>query len=542
MTTFLSVFSGIEAASVAWSGLGWEAIGFAEVAAFPSAVLRVRYPSVPNYGDMTLLADRILSGEIQAPDVIVGGSPCQGFSIAGLRGSLADPRGMLTLKYLELINAIDIVRARSGKPPVIVVWENVPGVLTTADNAFGNFLGGLAGEDGELQPPGRKWAHVGAVYGPARAIAWRLLDAQYFGLAQRRQRVFLVASARNGIDPASIFLEWEGMRRDSPPSRETRKDVAATLVASAGHHGRGSPRGDGNDNLVAHTLRGQPNSSHPPDTDTYVATVAATLDASFGRLQGCSGQDAGHGFSHLIAGPIPFDTTQITSATNGSNPQPGAPCHPLSSTAHAPAIIAFHHNAQSCQLPGIAKDTSVCDALTCSQGAAVAFSCKDSGGDAGTISPTLRAMGHSGSHANGGGQVAVAISGRARGDDGRGYDRPEHISDIVGALDTMKPDRVCIPGMRVRRLTPRECERLMGFPDDYTLIPYGRVSKKKLDEDWIKYLMRGGTISREAAQAAAADGPRYRALGNSMAVPCMAFIGRRIDAAIRAEESKAIAA
>ena len=228
---FGSVCSGIEAASVAFGPLGWKAAWFAEVEPFPSAVLAHHYPETPNLGDMTAISRRVLTGEVEAPDVLCGGTPCQAFSVAGLRESLADERGNLTLKFVELADAIDHVRVTRGDEPAIVFWENVPGVLSTKDNAFGCFLAGLAGEDDPLEPPGEKWANAGCVFGPKRAIAWRVLDAQYFQLAQRRRRVFVVASARDGFDPATVLFEWDGVRRDSAPSRKAGEDAAGCLAS-----------------------------------------------------------------------------------------------------------------------------------------------------------------------------------------------------------------------------------------------------------------------------------------------------------------------
>lgn len=229
---FGSVCSGIEAASVAFAPLGWKAAWLAEIEPFPAAVLAHHYPEVQNLGDMTAIPRKVLSGEIEAPDMLCGGTPCQAFSISGLRKSLSDERGNLTLKFVEIADAIDHVRARRGEPPAIVFWENVPGVLSTKDNAFGCFLAGLAGEDDPLEPPGGRWANAGCVYGPARAIAWRTLDAQHFGLAQRRRRVFVVASARDGFDPARVLFEWEGVRRDSPPSRGEGQGAAVGTLRS----------------------------------------------------------------------------------------------------------------------------------------------------------------------------------------------------------------------------------------------------------------------------------------------------------------------
>jgi DNA (cytosine-5)-methyltransferase 1 len=134
---YLSVCSGIEAASVAWHPLGWEAAWLSEIEPFPCAVLKHHYPQVPNLGDMTLLPNRIASGEVEAPDVFCGGTPCQAFSVAGLRKSLDDARGNLSLTFCEIADAIDQVRLIQQSHPSIVFWENVPGVLNTKDNAFG---------------------------------------------------------------------------------------------------------------------------------------------------------------------------------------------------------------------------------------------------------------------------------------------------------------------------------------------------------------------------------------------------------------------
>lgn len=229
---FGSVCSGIEAASVAWNPLGWEAAWFSEIEPFPCKVLAHHYPTILNHGDMTLLPDRIKSGEIEAPDILCGGTPCQAFSVAGNRRSLDDARGNLTLTFCEIANELDAARLVRGDKPTIIFLENVPGVLNTKDNAFGCFLGELAGEICELQPPGGKWANSGCVFGPQRAIAWRVTDAQFFGVAQRRKRVFVIATARDDINPTEILFEFEGLRRDSAPSREARKEAAANAGES----------------------------------------------------------------------------------------------------------------------------------------------------------------------------------------------------------------------------------------------------------------------------------------------------------------------
>lgn len=215
---FLSICSGIEAASVAFHPLGWQALAFAEIEPFPCSLLAHHYPQVPNLGDLTRWREWSPDLLAQA-DVLCGGTPCQAFSVAGLRGSLSDERGNLTLTFCHLFDEIDRQRHLCGRPPAVCLWENVPGVLNTDDNAFGHFLAGLAGEDVPLTPPGARWTDAGYVRGPRRAIAWRTLDAQYFGLAQRRERVFVVASADPAFDPAAVLFELDGLRRDTPPRR-----------------------------------------------------------------------------------------------------------------------------------------------------------------------------------------------------------------------------------------------------------------------------------------------------------------------------------
>lgn len=231
MITYGSVCSGIEAASVAWEPLGMRPAWFSEVDAAPCSLLAHYWPKVVNIGDMRGVAACVRAGLVPAPDVLVGGTPCQAFSLAGLRAGMADARGALTLTYVDVLNAVDEKRPIGNE--AACVWENVPGVLTSKDNAFGCFLAALCGEDEELKPPGQKWANAGCVFGPQRNVAWRVLDAQYFGVAQRRRRVFVVASARNNFDPCQVLFESEGLRRDTAPSRKTRQAPASGATASA---------------------------------------------------------------------------------------------------------------------------------------------------------------------------------------------------------------------------------------------------------------------------------------------------------------------
>lgn len=234
---FGSVCSGIEAASVAWNPLGWEAAWFSEIEPFLCAFLAHRFPNVPNYGDMTTLPQRILSGEIEAPDLLCGGTPCQAFSVAGKRRSLDDARGNLSLVFCQIADAIHSARTQLGKHSPIVFWENVPGVLNTKDNAFGCFLAELVGADSPLSSGSVRWPCAGLVAGPKRKVAWRVLSAEHFGVPQRRRRVFVVASPVEGggaVDPAKVLFERQGLPRDSETGDVPRETTSAFAQSSFG--------------------------------------------------------------------------------------------------------------------------------------------------------------------------------------------------------------------------------------------------------------------------------------------------------------------
>lgn len=244
-----SVCSGIEAASVAWEPLGWKPAWFSEIEKFPSAVLAQRWPDVANLGDMTRLSEMVESDQIESPDIVVGGTPCQSYSIGGKRKGLNDKRGLLTLKFVELADAIDDKRRERGEKEAVFVWENVPGAYSSKDNAFGHFLAGLAGETEAFEPGSRPgdgssskfwrwdektskhipiWSKRGVVIGRQRRLAWRTFDAQYFGVAQRRPRILLIASARSDIDPSQILFESDRVRRVNPPTKQTPVPVCLT--------------------------------------------------------------------------------------------------------------------------------------------------------------------------------------------------------------------------------------------------------------------------------------------------------------------------
>lgn len=584
-----SVCSGIEAVSLAWQPLGFRPAWFAEIDPFPCAVLSQHYPDVPNLGDMTKIADLVRAGTAPAPDLLVGGTPCQSFSIAGDRRGLDDPRGALTLCYVELANAIDQIRLKKRRAPATLVWENVPGVLSDKTNAFGCLLGALAGEDGELEPPGTRWSDAGCVYGPQRAIAWRVLDAQYFGLAQRRRRVFLVASARTRFDPAAVLFECEGVRRDSAPSRKSGEDITGTLSARAQGGGGLGTDFECSGGLIASTgdisrcLNASGMGRQDLETDTLIAQRGVTLHGTHPSVQTvASYDDLAQCLRARTPGNIDNSSTTVVQCIT-------------SDVTHTLKADGFDGSED-----GTGRGTPI-----------IAFSCKNHGADAtDDLTPTLRAMNHRASHANAGGQMAIAyaiqagalrenprsgpdgigvrdaiaytIEARAEvqavaygirtantssngwgvqeelthaldramgvavafaqnsrsevrlvngdgaiagaiaascgvqqqnyvawqehcGCDSHGDDRPlQGPVDPIGTPDT--PQGIAKFPYAVRRLLPIECERLQGMPDHYTLVPY-----------------RGKP---------AADGPRYKAIGNSMAVPCVAWLGERLRQAL----------
>ncbi|RWN51465.1 MAG: DNA cytosine methyltransferase [Mesorhizobium sp.] len=529
------MFSGIEAASVAFTPLGWRALVFAEIEKFPSAVLAYHYPEVPNVGDMAAHDWSHYRGKV---DIVCGGPPCQAFSVAGLRNSLEDARGNLSLVYMRALHAIN---------PRNAIIENVPGWLNTPDNAFGCFLGGLVGADDAIPPPpGRngkrntKWPDAGMVSGPGGRAAWRILDAQFFGLAQRRKRVIVVADFGNGADPAAVLFERVGMQGNSAPSREKREGIAvspslraransshrldsqayvpeiARCVATregssqdyetttmvsvevaptmrAGGNSTGGDRPYGTDVDTCDSLAvvsqqvysimpqnsgkdykarpvevaqpvmaaGQTHGNQGGDVVCVTGTVTHTLKA-----EGADASEDGTGRGTPIVSV--FDPNQITRSTNRSKPTP-EPCHTLPAVANSP----------------------------------ICFTAKDYGADASEdIAPTLRAGTHDKSHANGGVTPAVTVALRGR-DGGATAELGGSIATALRA-SSGGGDKPHVLTSAVRRLTPMECERLQGFPDGYTDIPW-----------------RGKPSSP--------DGPRYKALGNSWAVPKFRWLGQRIQ-------------
>lgn len=509
---FLSVCSGIEAASVAWNPLGWKAVALSEIEPFPCAVLAHHYPDTPNWGDMT----KYKEWPDVAIDLLCGGTPCQSFSVAGLRKGLDDPRGNLMLTFGAIA---------AKYRPKWLVWENVPGVLSSNKGKdFGTFLGML----GELG------------YG----FAYRVLDAQFFGVPQRRRRVFVVGCLGDWRAAAAVLFERHGLSGNPAPSRQTRQSVAPTLSARAqGGGGLGTDfdcdgglitgtltksaigsgsagGGDGRDSFMVPQAFGGNNTAGSIDIATALNACASasgrmdfeseTFIAHSLRGEGFDASEDGTGRgTPLVA--LPFDTTQITSPENGRNPKLGDPCHPLAAGAHAPAI---------------------------------AFDCKSSRqngfGIGIEVAGTQRAMAHAAGRTNGGGHQAVAVALRGRdgaataelGDDvghtlrasTGGGDKPHVLAystklhntqsnqagkvyrEYTAGLDRNSPPPALLTAMQVRRLTPEECEALQAYPRNYTRIAW----RSKPPED-------------------CPDCPRYKALGNSWCVTNVRWIGERIN-------------
>lgn len=415
-----SVCSGIEAATVAWHPLGWQPQFFSEIEAAPRAVLKHRWPEVLLHGDFTTIRE----GEYGAIDVLVGGTPCQSFSVAGLRGGLADDRGNLALQYLRLAQRLR---------PRWLVWENVPGVLSSSGGRdFGAIIGGM----------------VELGYG----FAYRVLDAQYvrvdgFGRAvpQRRRRVFVVGHLGDWRRPAAVLFERACLRGDPAPRREAGAGVAGTLAPGA-HPGGFSGQDAHTGHIIAAPFAPAISASNPyGDHESREGLlVAHSL-----RGEGFDASEDGTGRGTPI---VPVASTLLRG---------GHSTNPMEET-----LIAFQQGGSNIGTTGLISNTLTKGNGNESGGVpCIAFSGNDDLRDVSyELSPTLRCGGKEG------GANWMALN----------------------------------QGWSVRRLTPTECERLQGFPDDYTLVPW-----------------RGSLMP---------DGPRYKALGNSMACNVMRWIGRRIEA------------
>ena len=422
-------FSGIGAPECAWNGLGWDFVWTSEIEPFPSAVLKYHHPTVPNLGDINNVHKyaKSIKRKFGPIDLICGGSPCQSFSIAGLRKGMDDPRGNLALVYLGVIDRFK---------PRWIVWENVPGVLTSN-----------SGRDFE--------AFITALEQIGYSFAWRILDAQFFGVPQRRRRVFVVGHLGDWRRAAAVLFEPKSMSRNIAEGQGKRK-IASALTSN----GVGTCGADDN----------QAQSGR---------LIASTFDASYAHTQGASGQDLNHGHSPLIAHTLRgegFDASEdgtgrgLPLVFGGNNTSSAIKVHPaLNAAKSGSRRMDFESEAFIFQSKQSVTQTGV----------------------PGPISPSL-------DRSKSEGLAVFNIRGR---EDGANIEiDPDGLCSLRASSGGSSRSHLSIPG--IRRITPIEAERLQGFPDDYTNIIY-----------------RGKKAS---------DGPRYRAIGNSMAVPVMKWIGERI--------------
>jgi DNA (cytosine-5)-methyltransferase 1 len=477
---YVSVCSGMEAASVAWHPLGWTPVGFSEIEPFPCAILKHRFPDITNYGSLTEYQSWPL--EPGSIDLLVGGTPCQSFSVAGLRKGLADPRGNLALTFLGLADKLK---------PRWIVWENVPGVLSSGGGRdFGSFLGAL----------------VELGYG----FAYRVLDAQYFGVPQRRRRVFVVACLGDWRAAAEVLSLREGLRGYLETGNKKRKGVAAD--AGAGVEAGGGCWWDGgqvSQTLDAVLSKGQTmpeKNRFPAVLQPYTASSFAQYAEGVGTVR-ASGGDLGGGSETLLAQSVPFrKSKRAQSTTDNETWVPADASNTLNNfdlgdtrTTHA---VVQH------TMPGSVAPTIGASGPPYSRTGNERVEAEALADPSFTTTTTLKASaGDQTPH------VVYPINTLTLGG------RPDPVNDArmtmgVGndgdpqfTLQANHSHAVAIPPMAVRRLTPVECERLQGFPDNWSRISW----KGKPEEE-------------------CPDGPRYKACGNSMAVPVMRWIGERIAA------------
>ena len=429
---YLSVCSGVEAATVAWHSLGWQPVAFSEIEPFPSAVLAYHYPNVPNLGDMTKFKDWNLNESI---DILVGGTPCQSFSVAGLRKGLEDPRGNLALTYVGILDKFR---------PKWFIWENVPGVLSSSGGRdFGSFLGAVA--------------QLG--YG----FAYRVLDAQNFGVPQRRRRVFVVGHLGDWKPATEVLFECESLSGDTKPSRKKRQGVAGFVESSFGQYredviagttkASGGVLGGGSETFLT-VYENHPSDSRVKEMGDVCQTVTSTWGSGGGNIPFV--QNTTYGIPGNWIGRKPENGGNATTPMDNV-----APC--LTKTDRHGVAFGWQNSSHQ----GMSIDT-ISPTLDKSKTPAVAVPLEK------VVAPTLTAS----------------------NDPSRSPQSTEVTNQVAS---------VYAASTAVRRLTPVECERLQGFPDNYTQIP------------WNKKVAIG-----------CPDGLRYKAMGNSMAVPVMNWIGKRI--------------
>lgn len=473
---YLSVCSGIEAATVAWHGLGWKAAGFAEIEKFPSAVLKERFPDVTNYGDMTKFKEWKNVGTV---DLLVGGTPCQSFSFAGLRKGLTDPRGNLMLTFGAIASHF---KARW------IVWENVPGVLSSnRGRDFGAFLAMLA-ECG---------------YG----FAYRVLDAQFFGVPQRRRRVFVVGCLGNWLAPAKVLFDSESLSGNPPPSREKGKGIAGYAQNSTGKTDRIISIGIDEEcnatiNGMGALLRGGQGGTRQ----------AACLMDQGGSVMSIEEEKAGTLLAHRNNPVVCYENhAQDSRIKDCGELSPSISAKAGTGGGNLPLVMAIAGNIIGRKLEnggngkGFQEDVSYTLTGTDVHGVFVSNRPKFWNGN--DYAECLTAKGADDRMPDKG-RLPCVIEPALHGvfSSGAGSSRSIAFSETTSpTLKTTHHPSVHL-GSQVRRLTPKECERLQGFPDDWT-----RISWRGKLPDYCP------------------DGPRYKACGNSMAVPVMRWIGERIN-------------
>jgi len=453
LMNYLSVCSGIEAATVAWHDMGWKPIGFSEIEKFPSQLLQHHYPHVTNYGDMTKFKEWNINEPV---NLLVGGTPCQSFSVAGLRKGLEDPRGNLMLTYLGIADHFK---------PKWILWENVPGVLSSnGGKDFACFLQGLA----ELG------------YG----FAYRVLDAQHFGVPQRRRRVFVVGCLGNWRSAAKVLFESESLCRDITPSREKGKEIANCLKASPSSYSSFNPaRSEGNAVIAPYETSGTLLARDYKGIDSYDYTkMAVAYNITFCDANGTR-KDRPNGGLYVNE----TDTSNtLTVAGVGTN---------VVSYGFEPGITKREGNPSR-------FSEEISPTIRAQMGdnqVAVAIGVDTyNGTESGDIAVTMTAAGGSSTHSG----PKVMTNNPIISWDSELNPNIDKMGTLMRGGQGGRMDGV-MHNMAVRRLTPMECERLQGFPDSYTDIkPNGKPTP---------------------------DGHRYKALGNSMAVPVMKWIGQRIN-------------
>lgn len=541
---------------------------------------------VPNYGDFTRLRDDPM---IADADFIVGGPPCQDFSLAGLRASLGGDRGNLTMEFIRLVDAVDDLRRAMGRAPAFSLYENVPGILSTEDNAFGTFLGGMVGSDRPILPPkGRGWPRSGVVSGPLRVAAWRELDTQHFGLPQRRRRVFVLSRSnpRGWTAPDALLPIIDSLCGHPPPREGAREgasgDVARSLGGSDDHEvGPGAGRA----NALARGPRGgagraddggRPRRGRGRQPGEYIPDITGTICADT-HPGAYSGQDVYQ--DRIIAAETSSAVAFSMRGRDGEN-MAEAEADDVSPTIRTgggdsskpfvaqigPELRAFPISTDALRGDGQAK-TATPDAsglvrkrnpglgvggegdpsftVMASGAPAVAthvlhgLSLSENQQGELRVSELTNSLTTDGGKPGQGYAAAFTVSNQSNGFAWEG----DQASTVLARLES--PTSGQFSGVRigvmVRRLTPLECELLQGFEPHFTLTAFGAANRSPEDlEETFQYLLSHGFSENEArALADVPDGHRYRVLGNSMGVDVIDHIGGAVAHELDKEEGLA---